>query len=265
MESPWIAQQQQRPPAERPWAGMALLITIPLLTLVLVRMLWSGSSLWFLTVGLILLGVAAVIFLARRPQEHEYSRSVLAQESNRVPLVVAGVGVLFLAMLLLPSFADGDSGSPIPEASTQDNTTSGAGLTTDLGNTQQGALPTTQRPVVQQPGTGDTVTDNTIGDTTTDDTTLLDDTAIDDTDTTTDVVVPEGSQTYVVEEGDTLWDIAETYGTSVDAIILANGLDNPSDIQIDQELVIPPPDEDAAGEEPAAEDDTAPVDDGATE
>ena len=260
MESPWIAQQQQRPPTERPWAGMALLITIPLLTLVLVRMLWSGSSLWFLTVGLILLGVAAVIFLARRPQEHEYSRGALAQESNRVPLVVAGVGVLFLAMLLLPSFADGDGGSPIPEASTQDNAASGAGLTTGLGDVQQGSLPTTQRPVAQQPATGDTVTDDTIGDTTTDDTTLLGETTVDDSDTTTDVVVPEGSVTYVVAEGDTLWDIADTHGTSVDAIILANGLDNPSDIQIDQELVIPPPDENAA-----VEDESAPVDDGATE
>ena len=257
MESPWIAQQQ-RPPAERPWAGMALLITIPLLTLVLVRMLWSGSSLWFLTVGLILLGVAAVIFLARRPQEHEYSRGALAEESNRVPLVVAGIGVLFLAMLLLPSFADG-GGSPVPEASTQDNTTSGAGLTSDVAGQRQGSVqaqPTARLPAVQQPAAGDTAA----GDTTTDDTTLLDDSAVDASDTTTDVVVPEGSQTYVIEEGDTLWDIAATYGTSVDAIILANGLDNPSDIQIGQELAVPPPDESAA-----VEDESAPADDGAAE
>lgn len=266
MESPWIAQQQRGPAAERPWAGMALVIAVPLLTLVLIRLLWSGSSLWFLTVGLILLGVAAVIFLARRPQEHEYSRAALAQESNRVPLVLAGVGVLFLAMLLLPNFASGDGGnSPAPEASTQDNTTSGAGLTTDVAGSQRDTsvqLPAAQRPAVQQPAAeqpsaGDTAVD----DTTTDNTTLLDDTPVDDTETITEpVVVPEGSQTYVVEEGDTLWDIAATYSTTVDAVILANGLDNPSDIQIGQELIIPPPDQDAA-----AQDEPAPVDDSATQ
>jgi LysM repeat protein len=264
MESPWISQQQQHhgPPAERPWVGMALIIAVPLLTLVLIRMLWSGSSLWFLTVGLILLGIAAVIFLARRPQEQEYSASALAQESNRVPLVLAGVGLLFLAMLLLPNFAGGSDNprTPIQEAANQDNTTtdtSSGGLTTDLGDTQ-GSVQTqpTAQPVAQQPGAGDTVVDDTTTeDTTTGDTAVIDDTTVVD-DTTTDVVVPEGSQTYVVEEGDTLWDIATTFGTSVDAIILANGLDNPSDIQIDQELAIPPPDEDAAV------DDTA---DGATE
>ena len=258
MESPWVSQQPHLPPAERPWTGMALLITVPLLTLVLIRMLWSGSSLWFLTVGLILLGVSAVIFLARRPQEHEYSRNALAQESNRVPLVVAGVGVLFLAMLLLPNFAGGDERNigPAPEASTQDNTTSG-GLTTDVAGSQQGGVQAqpTARPAAQQPAAGDTtVGDTTIDDTATGDTAVVDDTTVDDTDTTTDAVIPEGSESYVVVEGDTLWDIAATFGTSVDAIMLANGLDNPSDIQIDQELVIPPPDEESA-----------PVDDGATQ
>jgi len=239
---------------------MVLLIAIPLLTLVLVRLLWSGSSLWFLTVGLILLGVAAVIFLARRPQEHEYSRAALAQESNRVPLVLAGVGVLFLAMLLLPNFASGDGGnSPAPEASTQNNTTSGAGLTTDVAGSQRDTsvqLPAPQRPAVQQPAAEQPLA----GDTTTDNTTVVDDTAVDDTGTITEPVVPEGSQTYIVVEGDTLWDIAATYSTTVDAIILANGLDNPSDIQIGQELIIPPPDEDAA-----LDDEAAPVDDGAPE
>jgi LysM repeat protein len=244
---------------------MALVIVVPLLTLVLIRLLWSGSSLWFLTVGLILLGVAAVIFLARRPQDHEYSANALAQESNRVPLVLAAVGVLFLAMLLLPNFASGDDGGtmPLPEASNQDNnTTTSGGLTSDVAGPRQGSVQTqpTAQPVAQQPSAGDTTVDDTAADdATTSDTAVVDDTSVDDTDTT-DVVVPEGSQTYVVEEGDTLWDIATTFGTSVDAIILANGLDNPSDIQIDQELSIPPPDEDAA-----TGDESVPVDDGATQ
>ena len=53
MASPW--DLPQRSPVERPWMGMAMLVTIPVIALILVRMLWSGSSLWFLSVGIILL------------------------------------------------------------------------------------------------------------------------------------------------------------------------------------------------------------------
>jgi LysM repeat protein len=231
---------------------MALLVAVPLLTLVLIRMLWSGSSLWFLTVGLILLGIAAVIFLARRPAEPEYGQNALTQESNRLPLVLAGIGVLFLAMLLLPNFAGGGSGGgalPTLEGSSQNNTT-GGGLTSGVAGSQQGgiqtqptAAPAAQQPAAQQPAAGDT---------TTGDSAATDDTAIDNSDTTTDTVVPDGSQTYVVADGDTLWDIAATYDTSVDAIILANGLDNPSDIQIGQELIIPPPEDNGAATDDSA-------------
>lgn len=72
MTSPWPAQQQQTPAAERPWVGMAMLAAIPLLSLLLIRMLWSGSSLWFLTVGIILMGAGAVAFLARRQNDQQY-------------------------------------------------------------------------------------------------------------------------------------------------------------------------------------------------
>ncbi|MCH8901110.1 MAG: hypothetical protein IIC88_02315, partial [Chloroflexi bacterium] len=75
MASPW--DLPQRSPVERPWMGMAMLVTIPVIALILVRMLWSGSSLWFLSVGIILLGAAAVFFLVRRPQGLEYARSTL--------------------------------------------------------------------------------------------------------------------------------------------------------------------------------------------
>jgi hypothetical protein len=51
--------------------GMALLVAVPLLSLILIRLLWSGSSLWFLTVGILLLGSAAVVYLLRRPPEME--------------------------------------------------------------------------------------------------------------------------------------------------------------------------------------------------
>lgn len=46
-------------------------------------------------------------------------------------------------------------------------------------------------------------------------------------------------QTYVVEEGDTLSAIAELFGVSESALIGANNLDNPDDIYVGQELVIP--------------------------
>ena len=50
-----------------------------------------------------------------------------------------------------------------------------------------------------------------------------------------------GPRTHRVSEGEVLGQIAEQYGVSVEAIVEANGLDNPDLIQADQELVIPPP------------------------
>ena len=48
-----------------------------------------------------------------------------------------------------------------------------------------------------------------------------------------------GGQTYVVQPGDTCSSIAERFGTTVDAIREANGLDEDCTIFVDQELVIP--------------------------
>ncbi|MBI4571238.1 MAG: LysM peptidoglycan-binding domain-containing protein [Chloroflexi bacterium] len=208
MASPWISPQRQPASrAERPWLGMALLAGIPLLALILLRMLWSGSSLWFLTVGLILLGAAAVIFLARRPQELEYGRT-LEQETSRVPLALAGLGVLFLAMLLLPNYADGGS----PRSSTnilqeQQDVLSGV-----AGNTQAPAATAVQPPASSQEEAPSTELD-----------------------------IPAGSEVYTVADGDTLWDIAISYGTTVEAIVAANHLANEADIAIGEELIIPPP------------------------
>lgn len=44
---------------------------------------------------------------------------------------------------------------------------------------------------------------------------------------------------YVVKEGDTLADIANSFGVSVADIIAANGLTNPDVIIVGQELIIP--------------------------
>jgi len=48
-----------------------------------------------------------------------------------------------------------------------------------------------------------------------------------------------GSVEYVVQPGDTLYSIAGRYGTSVEAIRLANGIVNPWFIEVGQKLVIP--------------------------
>ena len=53
MALPYVHSSQSM--VERPWVGMALLAALPVLSLVLMRMFWSGSSLWFLAVGIILL------------------------------------------------------------------------------------------------------------------------------------------------------------------------------------------------------------------
>ena len=48
-------------------------------------------------------------------------------------------------------------------------------------------------------------------------------------------------QRYVVREGDTLSGIAARFDVTEDAILRANGLQNPDRIFVGQELVIPPP------------------------
>ncbi|MFP3853863.1 MAG: LysM peptidoglycan-binding domain-containing protein, partial [Anaerolineales bacterium] len=44
---------------------------------------------------------------------------------------------------------------------------------------------------------------------------------------------------YIVEAGDTMSGIARTFGTSVDALMQANGLTNANQLQPGQELVVP--------------------------
>lgn len=46
-------------------------------------------------------------------------------------------------------------------------------------------------------------------------------------------------RTYVVEPGDTLTQIAERFGTTVDALVEANGIEDPDLIQPGRELRIP--------------------------
>lgn len=46
-------------------------------------------------------------------------------------------------------------------------------------------------------------------------------------------------QTYVVSEGDTLALIAQQFGTTVEALQSANGIDDPNQINLGQVLVIP--------------------------
>ncbi len=52
---------------------------------------------------------------------------------------------------------------------------------------------------------------------------------------------PIGQIVYVVEWGDTLWEIARRYGTTVDAIAAVNHISNPNLIYVGQWLVIPLP------------------------
>lgn len=196
MASPWISSPQPRHSVARPWTGMALLVAVPVLSLILIRMLWSGSSLWFLTVGILLLGAAAVIFLARRPQELEYDRHLPIHETHRAPIILAGIGVLFLAMLLLPNFSDGGSNSATVVQDTPGDVTS------DVADSAvQPAVQPTAVPL--QPA------------------------------------APAANETYTILSGDTLWDIAQRYGVSVDAIVSANGLADPADLKVGQEIKIP--------------------------
>ena len=211
MASPWAPVPQQSR-IDRPWMGIAFLAAIPFLSLILIRMLWSGSSLWFLSVGIILLGAAAVIFLARRPQGLEYARQLPVYEAQRAPLILMGIGVLFLAMLLVPNFSGGGSASQ-PVAQQQ----AANALTSDVSDVAADVVVASQ-PAVQEPVPAPARVEPE------DETAVLGD-----------------DGTYVVLSGDTLWTIAQSFGTTVDAIIDANELDNPSELYVGDELVIPAP------------------------
>ena len=210
MSSPWASTRQ--PTLERPWMEMAILAAVPVFSLILVRLFWSGSSLWFLTVGIIMLGAAAIVFLARRTNDQQFGRQALAPETPRLPLVLAGLGVLFLAMLILPNFSGGDS--------TRDMASPGAVVAQGSDEPVSDAAGVSQEPAASPRRV----------------------VAADSLDSESEAVVSGG--TYVVGEGDTLWDIALQFDVSVTAIVEANDLEDETAISIDQELVIPVDDND---------------------
>ena len=206
MASPWASTRQ--PPIDRPWVGMAIMGAVPIFSLILVRLFWSGSSLWFLTVGIILIGAAAIVFLARRTGDAEFARQTLPPETSRLPLVLTGLGVLFLAMLILPNFAGGSSSPDIASPGVVQSEVSQPPVSDTAGVSQAPAQESTRRVVP------------------------LESFASEPEATGTD-------STYVVQEGDTLWDIALLFDSSVEAIVEANDLADETAISIDQELVIP--------------------------
>ncbi len=207
MSSPWAATRQ--PTMERPWLGMAVMAAVPIFSLILVRLFWSGSSLWFLTVGIILLGIAAIVFLARRTGDQQYGTQAMSLENARLPLVLTGLGVLFLAMLILPNFAGGGSTPDIASPAVQSEA-SQPSVSDAAGASELPAAEAPRRIVAQDSFT----------------------------------VEPAAADaaeyaTYVVAEGDTLWDIALQFDVTVESIVEANDLADETAISIDQELVIP--------------------------
>lgn len=53
---------------------------------------------------------------------------------------------------------------------------------------------------------------------------------------------PSGPTEYIVEVGDTLFSIAETFSVTMDLLISYNGLTDPNNIGVGTTLLIPPPD-----------------------
>jgi LysM repeat protein len=57
----------------------------------------------------------------------------------------------------------------------------------------------------------------------------------------TDTATPPGPTTYLVEAGDTLWDIAAEFEVDILLLMAVNNISDPSQIFAGQELIIPPP------------------------
>jgi LysM repeat protein len=57
----------------------------------------------------------------------------------------------------------------------------------------------------------------------------------------TETPTPQGPITYIVESGDTLWDIAATYEVDILLLMAVNNLEDPGAIFVGQELIIPAP------------------------
>lgn len=57
---------------------------------------------------------------------------------------------------------------------------------------------------------------------------------------TTTTAAPPATTEYTVQSGDTLYDIAERNGSTVEAITAANALTDPDALQVGQVLQIPP-------------------------
>ena len=44
---------------------------------------------------------------------------------------------------------------------------------------------------------------------------------------------------YIVKKGDTLWNIAKSFGTTMDDIVRSNGIEDPNKLVVGQKLFIP--------------------------
>jgi LysM repeat protein len=65
---------------------------------------------------------------------------------------------------------------------------------------------------------------------------------------------PEWPKEYIVELGDSLWTIAEEFGVTIELIVAYNEIEDPNNVPIGTNLIIPEPDSDLPTETPLPED-----------
>ncbi len=257
----------------------AMLAATAFALLIVFGAVWPGHGVWLLALALVLCAAAAVLWLretqaesasqgvptahfspfadavaysrsANRPPS--FSRSHALTPARGIPLAALVAAIGAVALVLYVGGATAGSGEAAQQAMTlgsdvevidRHSTDFGTGSTQtgtgDPGSNSEVSSETATaplRPIVVEDPSGTTPLSQRGGQFAT----TAESTRTDDESAAGTLTPDPDTFTYIVESGDTLWDIATRFDLDVSVLIDLNGLSN-ADLQIGDELEIPEP------------------------